>query len=73
MNVESQGSSGGHSYFRQNPNVLSDIALTLQTSAKPGTTGRPLLPIAENFWRLTKHYPFDLPPENDNIDASTDR
>ncbi len=52
-----------HSYFRKNPNVLSDIALTLQTGAKPGAKERPLLPVAGNFWRLTKFYPFDVPPD----------
>jgi hypothetical protein len=73
MSVESKRTSGGHSYFRRNPNVLSDIALTLQTSSKPGTKDRPLLPIAGNFWRLTKHYPFDLPPEDDASIGREDR
>ncbi|KAB7615564.1 alpha/beta hydrolase [Amylibacter sp. SFDW26] len=63
IDVENSGSSVGHSYFRQNPNVLSDIALTLQSSAKPGAKERPLLPLAGNFWRLTEFYPFDIRPE----------
>ncbi len=64
IDVENTGSSNGHSYFRQNPNVLSDIALTLQSSAKPGGTERPLIPITENFWSLTAFYPFDIRPES---------
>ncbi len=63
IDVENSGSSVGHSYFRQNPNVLSDIALTLQNSAKPGTSERPLVPISGNFWRLTEFYPFDIRPD----------
>jgi len=63
IDVENSGSSVGHSYFRQNPNVLSDIALTLQNSASPGGIERPLLPISGNFWRLTEYYPFDVRPD----------
>jgi len=63
INVESAGGNTSHNYFRQNQNVLSDIALTLQTSAKPGTKERPLLPLSGNFWRLTEYYPFDVRPK----------
>ena len=63
IDVENADRSSNHSYFRQNPNVLSDIALTLQTGTAPGGTNRPLLPISGNFWKLSKFYPFDLPPK----------
>jgi esterase/lipase superfamily enzyme len=59
IDIENQKSLVGHSYFKNNPGVLSDIALTLQTSAKPGSKERPLLPVTGNFWRLSKYYPYD--------------
>lgn len=47
----------GHSYFRENPAVLSDIALTLRSRAAPGSAFRPLLPETGNIWRLEPDYP----------------
>ncbi len=72
IDVENSGSSVGHSYFRQNPNVLSDIALTLQHNVGPGGKKRPLLSRSDNFWGLTKFYPFDTPPEVE-LDADVGR
>lgn len=58
IDIENVHSLVGHDYFRSNPSVLSDIALTLQTGAKPGQKERPLLLVTGNFWRLQKNYPY---------------
>jgi len=47
----------GHAYFRENPAVLSDIALTLRSRAAPGSAFRPLLRETGNIWRLDPDYP----------------
>jgi esterase/lipase superfamily enzyme len=61
IDIENVNSSIGHDYFISNPSVLSDIALTLQTSARPGGKVRPLLHVSGNFWHLSKFYPYDIP------------
>ncbi|MFQ5624217.1 MAG: alpha/beta hydrolase [Paracoccaceae bacterium] len=62
VNVEDATRSAGHSYFRKNPDVLSDIVLTIRTGARPGTPERPLENVEGNFWIMRKGYPF-APPE----------
>jgi len=57
IDVEDVGGFIGHAYFRENPAVLSDIAITIRSSLSPGHTGRPLKNIGGNFWLLDKHYP----------------
>ena len=47
-----------HAYFRENPGVLSDIAITIRENAQPGSPQRPLENVAINFWELPKGYPF---------------
>ena len=47
----------GHAYFRENPAVLSDIALTLRSRAAPGTVFRPLVAETGNIWGLQPDYP----------------
>ncbi|SMC10976.1 hypothetical protein ROA7745_00785 [Roseovarius aestuarii] len=42
----------GHSYFRENPVVLSDIVALLKTSASPDDPVRNLSRIDANFWML---------------------
>ena len=42
----------GHSYFRENPVVLSDIVTLLHTGESPGGPNRNLSHIAANFWML---------------------
>ncbi|WP_299842111.1 alpha/beta hydrolase [uncultured Roseovarius sp.] len=54
----------GHSYFRENPVVLSDIVTLFRTGAPPGGPERNLSHIAANFWMLeqfpeTTFEPFD--------------
>lgn len=63
--IRVEGASGqhSHSYFRQNPAVLSDIVLALRTRAFPGGTLRPLEEDADLFWRLQPNYPLDRLPD----------
>lgn len=63
IQVESAGGSFGHSYFRENPAVMSDIALTLRTRAFPGGTLRPLESDEQNFWTLQPNYPLERLPD----------
>ncbi|WP_171175967.1 alpha/beta hydrolase [Ruegeria sp. HKCCD8929] len=53
----------GHSYFRDNPGVMSDIALALRTRAFPGGTLRPLEQDQDNIWRLHGDYPLERLPD----------
>ena len=52
IDVSGVVSPRGHSYFRENPVVLSDIVSLLKTGAAPGGPGRNLSHIASNFWML---------------------
>ncbi len=47
----------GHSYFRMNPGVSSDIVLLLRYGFAPGTPERPLVPLAPGFWKIPPGYP----------------
>jgi len=58
IDVENVGGFIGHDYFRKNPGVLSDIAITVQKFLAPGDKGRPLRNLSGNFWLLPKNYPF---------------
>ncbi len=69
IQVETAGGMYGHSYFRQNPGVMSDIALTLRTRAFPGSTLRPLDLDEQNFWTLHPNYPLERLPELSPIDG----
>ncbi len=61
--IRVEGLTGrGHSYFRQNPAVLSDIVLALRTRAFPGGTLRPLEQGPEGVWELHPNYPLDRLP-----------
>lgn len=57
IDVERPGNSISHSYFRENPAVVSDIVLILRTSAAPGGPDRPLQQLEANFWALHSDYP----------------
>ncbi|MFK7746470.1 MAG: alpha/beta hydrolase [Roseobacter sp.] len=56
----------GHSYFRDNPAVLSDIVLVLRTRAFPGGTLRPLDVGQDGFWQLHSNYPLERLPDLQN-------
>lgn len=57
INVEEAGGRLGHSYFRDNPAVLSDVVLILRTGAAPGSPLRPLDKVRSQFWSLHSSYP----------------
>ena len=61
VSVEQVGGSLGHSYFRKNPDVMSDVIRIIQTSAAPGSVDRPLEHLSGNFWRMHAGYPFSRP------------
>ena len=61
VNVEAVAGRESHSYFRKNPDVVSDIVITLRTGAAPGGNERPLERFADNFWNLHAGYPFGRP------------
>ena len=47
----------GHSYYRTNPRVSSDIVLLLRYGFTPGTPERPLVPLAPGYWDIPPGYP----------------
>lgn len=60
----------GHSYFRSNPAVLSDIVLALRTRAFPGGTLRPLERDDAGIWLLYPNYPLERLPDLDELTSS---
>jgi esterase/lipase superfamily enzyme len=48
----------GHSYYRLDPRVSSDIVLMLRYGLPPGSPGRPLEKIRPGFYRIPPGYPF---------------
>jgi len=47
----------GHYYFYTSPAVSSDLILLLRGYPEPGQPdGRPLLPVAPNYWKITDTY-----------------
>ncbi|MEM6306145.1 MAG: alpha/beta hydrolase [Pseudomonadota bacterium] len=65
IRVEGATGADSHSYFRNNPAVLSDIVLALRTRAFPGGTLRPLEEDPDTIWRLQPNYPLERLPELD--------
>lgn len=70
IRVEGAGGTNSHSYFRNNPAVLSDIVLALRTRAFPGGTLRPLEEDPDNIWRLHHNYPLERLP---NLEIDVER
>lgn len=56
VNVTAKTSGPGHSYFYDNPSVLSDLILTLRGVAPGESTGRPLILEGAPFWTLPQGY-----------------
>ena len=74
IRVEEVRGGVGHSYFRDNPAVLSDIVLALRTRAFPGGTLRPLELDQDGFWQLHPNYPLErLPDLVDTFVSGSDR
>jgi esterase/lipase superfamily enzyme len=61
INVEGEASFLGHSYFRDNAGVSSDLAILIRHGSKPGDAKRPLVHRALNFWDLPEGYPEQAP------------
>lgn len=60
IDVKISGSRGfmGHTYFIENPAVLSDLILVLRDNKLPGKKhGRPLIQQESGFWELHDGYP----------------
>ena len=57
VNFHGESTGYGHSYFRDNPAVSSDLVLTIRYGLKPGDPGRPLEHVGLNFWRVPEGYP----------------
>ncbi len=68
IRVEDVRGGFGHAYFRDNPAVLSDVALALRTRAFPGGTLRPLEQDAGGVWVLHPNYPLDRLPDLDFLE-----
>ncbi len=60
VNVTAHTKGPGHSYFYDNPSVLSDVILTMRGRAPGEQTGRPLTLEGVPFWTLNEGY---LSPE----------
>ena len=56
INFSGTSDQYGHSYFRTNPSVSSDLILLFKGVA-PGSPSRPLEPQGFGFWELPKDYP----------------
>lgn len=57
VNFKGEKQGYGHSYFRTNPAVSSDLVLLLRYGFEAGSEGRPLEHIASAFWRIPDDYP----------------
>ena len=57
VQAQDVGSFVGHSYFEDHPAVSSDLIITLNTSAIPGSKIRPLTHSGGNVWKIPRGYP----------------
>ena len=73
IRVENVRGGFGHTYFRDNPAVLSDIVLALRTRAFPGGTLRPLEQDENGVWVLHSNYPLERLPEISHVLLGEDR
>ncbi|MDZ7711490.1 MAG: alpha/beta hydrolase [Roseovarius sp.] len=54
INVSGVVGGSSHNYFKQNPEVLHDMAEVIVSGAEPGNPARNLDPDEGNFWRLVQ-------------------
>ncbi|MGI3213206.1 alpha/beta hydrolase [Roseovarius tibetensis] len=66
VNVSAVTGQSSHSYFRNNPEVLADLAKVITTGTPPESPSRNLEPLEANFWRLI--LPPDPAPRTSPID-----
>jgi esterase/lipase superfamily enzyme len=57
INVSAVAGTSSHNYFRNNPEVLRDMAQVIATGAAPASGARNLEPDEGNFWRLVQARP----------------
>jgi len=66
INVSAVAGKSSHAYFRNNPEVLMDMAALLSSEAPPDSPRRNLIHTEANFWRLL--LPRDLRAPIDRVD-----
>lgn len=66
INVSGVTGKSSHAYFRNNPEVLMDMATLLNSEAPPNSPRRNLIHAEANFWRLL--LPRDLRAPIDRVD-----
>ncbi len=66
INVSAVTGKSSHVYFRNNPEVLMDMATLLKSEAPPDSPKRNLIHAEANFWRLL--LPRDLRAPQDRVD-----
>jgi hypothetical protein len=54
INVSAVTGASSHSYFRDNPDVLRDMAVVIASGAAPDSPARNLVHDEGNFWRLVQ-------------------
>ncbi|WP_052249619.1 alpha/beta hydrolase [Tateyamaria sp. ANG-S1] len=73
IRVENVRGGFGHSYFRENPAVLSDVVLALRTRTFPGGSLRPLDQDEDGIWVLHPNYPLERLPDLVGLEARAAR
>ena len=63
INVSAVAAKSGHGYFRNNPEVLMDMATLLKSEARPDSPKRNLIHAEANFWRLLLARDLRTPPD----------
>ena len=71
IRVEGASGAESHSYFRNNPAVLSDMVLALRTRSFPGGTLRPLEEDPDTIWRLHTNYPLERLPDLSDVSLNS--
>ena len=65
INVSAVTGASSHAYFRENPEVLADMAEVIASGARPAGPERNLIHAEANFWRLVLPGDPELPFEQD--------
>lgn len=65
VNVSAVTGAASHTYFRENPEVLTDMAEVVASGAQPDDPRRNLIHSEANFWRLVLPEEPELPFEQD--------
>ncbi|RFU13370.1 alpha/beta hydrolase [Rhodobacteraceae bacterium W635] len=65
VNVSAVTGAASHTHFRENPEVLTDMAEVVASGAQPDDPRRNLIHSEANFWRLVLPEEPELPFEQD--------